>query len=576
MYTVGHFTGRHRAGIHFARRRLLGATAACALMAAAALQTSASAQVAVTSRTAEPTLAVANDASPPIPFADRIGKFALRGDHADDVAALRAFYSETSDRRLWVGDNGLTPRARAVIEEIGRADDWGLTVSSFVLPGDPTTGDAEAMLKAEAQISLAVMKYGRHARGGRFDPSKITVSLDRKPNLLPPSNVINGIASATEPDAYLRKLHPQHAQFEKLRQLYLKARAGTLEQPAAPVVEAAPEPTRKGKTRKAVAAKPATPPQITAERVLLNMEQWRWMPDNLGRLHVKANIPEFLLRVYKDGREIYNERVVTGTPANQTPIFSKDMEVVVFQPGWGVPSGIKVKELLPGLLAGRDPISGRGLVVRRNGREVSPHSIDWRATDIRKVSIVQPPGPSNALGQVKFLFPNKHDVYMHDTPAKGLFNSSVRAYSHGCVRVRNPMKFAEVLFAETDGWSPQRVASLSRGKPENEVPLPGHVEVHLTYFTVTVDDEGKAHTFRDIYGHERLIKAGLEGRAEQVAKKTEDLTLLRQSIVGNARNVRRTTYREDREERRQTRTVRNNRPSPRPSGGGGGGWFSLF
>ncbi len=576
MYAVRHIAGLHPAGRSRARLQLLGATAAAALIAAAALHGSASAQVAVTSRTAETAPSAATDASAQLPFAERIGKFAMRGDHPDDIAALRAFYSETPDRRLWVTDAGLTPSARAVIDEISRADDWGLSVSSFLLPGVPTTGDAEAMLKAEAQLSLAVLKYGRHARGGRFDPSKITESLDRKPNLIPPANVINGIAMAPEPDAYLRRLHPQHAQFEKLRQLYLKARAGMLEEPATPVAEVPAEPTRKRSKRKTVAAKPAAPPQITAERVLLNMEQWRWMPDNLGRLHVKANIPEFLLRVYKDGREIYNERVVTGTSANQTPIFSKDMEVVVFQPGWGVPSGIKVKELLPGLLAGRDPISGRGLVVRRNGREVSPHSIDWRSTDIRKVSIVQPPGPSNALGQVKFLFPNKHDVYMHDTPAKGLFNSPVRAYSHGCVRVRNPMKFAELLFAETDGWSPQRVASLSRGKPENEVPLPGHVDVHLTYFTVTVDDEGKAHTFRDIYGHERLIKAGLEGRAEQVAKKTEDLTSLRQSLVGNARNVRRTAYSDDSEERRQTRSARNNRLSaPRPSGGGGG-WFSLF
>lgn len=460
----------------------------------------------------------------------------------EDVAALQAYYASNPDKPLWTESGKISGRGLAAIAEIGRADDWGLSRAAFQLPTSAATNDPVAALDAEARITLAVLKYARHARGGRMDPTRLGEAIDRTANLLAPAKVLEGIASAAAPGDYLRKLHPQHPQFQKLRQLYLALRTAKAEPQPSPVAEE-PAPPENGRRRKAAKAKAkAAPVILTAERVLINMEQWHWMPDDLGAMHVMVNIPEFELKVIKNSAVIHTERVVTGKVANPTPIFSKDMQTVVFQPGWGVPSGIKVKELLPGLLSGRDTISGRGLVVRRNGRDVSPSSINWQTTDIRKVDIVQPPGPRNALGVVKFLFPNKHDVYMHDTPSKHLFSADMRAFSHGCVRVRNPVKLAEILFAETAGWSPSRVAGLVRsGKPENQVPVAGPIGVHMTYFTVVVDDAGKPQTFRDIYGHEPKIALGLEGRIEQVARKTENLAAVRQRLVSqaSARNSRR-------------------------------------
>ena len=454
----------------------------------------------------------------------------------EDVAALQAYYAANPDRPLWLESGKLSIRAQAAIAEIGRADDWGLTAGAFALPALEAGNDAPAQAEAEARLSLAVLKYARHARGGRMDPTRLGEAFDRTANLLSPAKVLEDVAKASAVDDYLRRLHPQHPQFEKLRRLYLALRSGRVEQtPPAPVAEQQPEPG-KGRRRKAAQEKKApAPTPLTAERVLVNMEQWRWMPADLGALHVMVNIPEFALKVVKQGSVIHTERVVTGQAANPTPIFTKDMQSVVFQPGWGVPPGIKVKELLPGLLAGRDTISGRGLVVRRGGRDVSPSSIDWHSTDIRRVDIVQPPGPRNALGVVKFLFPNKHDVYMHDTPSKHLFNAEVRAFSHGCVRVRNPVKLAEVVFAETAGWGAGRVASLVKGgKPENQVMVSGQIGVHLTYFTVVVDDDGKPQTFRDIYGHEPKVRLGMDGRIDQVARKTENLAAVRSRLVSQA------------------------------------------
>lgn len=522
-------------------------------------------------RTAPPTLAMR--------AGERAAQFGKSDAHVDDIAAVKAYYTANPDKALWIEGSALSARAKAAIEEIGRADDWGLKASSFVLPAVAST-DPASLADAEAQLSLAVLKYARHARGGRLDPTQLTDAIDRTANLVAPAKVLGDLATASSTDDYLRKLHPQHPQFERLRQLYLSLRAGKAEPQPAPVV-AAPveeEPSNKKGRKKKQAAVPVAPPAVTAERVLFNMEQWRWMPDDLGRLHVMVNIPEFQLRMIRDGRPIHVERVVTGSVANQTPIFSKPMQTVVFQPGWGVPPSIKVKELLPGLLAGRDPVGGRGYRMSYRGREVSAGSIDWRSVDIRKVSIVQPPGPSNALGMVKFLFPNKHDVYLHDTPSKSLFNADMRAFSHGCVRVRNPMRFAEVIFAETGGWTPTRVASLARGKPENQVPVPGEIGVHITYFTIVVEDDGKIESYRDIYGHEARLHGALEGRLAQVARKTQDLNAVRSSLIGRTSSRRVASADDDDDDAPRARgsSGRSRGAAGRPVNRGGGGGFFWF
>ncbi len=142
---------------------------------------------------------------------------------------------------------------------------------------------------------------------------------------------------------------------------------------------------------------------------------------------------------------------------------------------------------------------------------------------MRAFHIFQPPGNSNALGQVKFLFPNKHDVYMHDTPSKSLFNQNVRAYSHGCMRVRDPLKFAEMLLGDDQGWPMSRVVQMANSGPQNnEVRLKRRVPIHVTYFTTWVDDDGKLKNFTDIYGHENRIQLGLEGKAHLIAQPREE------------------------------------------------------
>ena len=202
------------------------------------------------------------------------------------------------------------------------------------------------------------------------------------------------------------------------------------------------------------------------KQILVNMERWRWLPHDLGGFYVTVNIPEFMLRVVEDGKPIHSTRVVVGKPDKQTPIFSDEMEEIVFNPYWNVPNSIKNEEIAPYMGQGGGFFGGgvdtsvlqrHGLRIKYGNRDVDPDTIDWTRNDIRNFDLVQPPGPTNVLGRVKFVFPNSHDVYMHDTTQKFLFNNPVRAESHGCMRVQYPEKLAEILLAHDKGWSPARV-----------------------------------------------------------------------------------------------------------------------
>jgi len=421
-----------------------------------------------------------------------------------DRDGLIAAYNAREGRPIWMTPKGATPGALKVAAEIAKAGDWGLDASAFDVPAlgaassDGADLSPETVADAEVRLSLAVLKYARYARGGRFEPTDITPYLDRKAPLREPASVLEQIASATEPDAYLRKLNPQNIQFERLRQRYLAVRN-----------EPAP---RKGPSE--------------AERILANMEQWRWMPDDLGAFHIWVNIPEQLLRVVRDGRVIRTERIVVGKPDAQTPIFSNEMKHLIFHPFWFVPDSIKINEILPGLRRGRRVLARQNLRLQLNGKDVDPSRYNWSRTDIRRFHVYQPPGRRNALGIVKFMFPNKHAVYMHDTPSKSLFKASARAFSHGCMRVQHPVEFAELILAEDQGMSPEQVRALAASDaPENnQINLSRHIPVHMVYFTMRVEDSGKVSTFKDIYGHEERIRLALAGKMNLIQPVSEPKT----------------------------------------------------
>lgn len=423
----------------------------------------------------------------------------------DDLAAAVAYYAEHK-APLWTDKAGLTARGKQVAAEIAKADDWGLQARAFELPAEIVApASPEALAEAEAKLALAVLGYARHARGGRFDPPSISRKFDQKPAVFEPRSVLQGIASAEAPDAYLRGLHPSHPQFERLRQALLALRAAA-----------------SGTTPTGTKERPAA----TAQQLVVNMERWRWMPSELGAFYVWNSIPEQMTSVVENGKVVMSEKIVVGKTSSPTPIFSADMQFVIFHPSWGVPAGIKSHELGPKLRSSgsswfsfKPPASAvlraHGLIASRGGRPVDPDSIDWGQANINSFHFTQPAGARNVLGIVKFRFPNKHDVYMHDTQERHLFGGAVRAFSHGCMRVQNPMHLAEVLLAHDKGWSKDEVkAAERRGE---QVTLTTPIPVHNTYFTVTVDDAGRIAARSDLYGLDSRVASALEGREVSIA-----------------------------------------------------------
>ena len=504
-----------------------------------------------------------------------------RGDGLDraDRDVLKAFYAEPGRAPMWVADGDLSRRARAVMAEISRADDWGLSRVAFELPDARLARVSQrALADAELKLDLAILKYARHARGLGVDPMQAGQNSDYKPGPIAPKVVLNAIASADKPDSYLRGLHPKHPQFMRLRQALMKLRGGRSEASALAALPEGPnlrpgtthpqiasvrrqlgvrsDPGRDdfydtrleaavrmvqrqhelhpdgvitNSTRAALNDDARNSPKVGArgntsteiQRIILNMERWRWMPAHLGDLYVWNNIPEYATWIVKRGEPIHSAKLIVGKIDNQTPIFSANMRNVVFHPEWVVPDSIKVQELLPQLR----PRQGRGqgasdidilrqhnLRVTYEGQPVDASTVNWSQVDMRRFYFIQPPGPKNVLGVVKFRFPNRHDVYMHDTSERFLFDKQARVFSHGCLRVQDPVRFAEIILGEDKGWSSAQVQALLAGPINNEITLSRKIPVHVTYFTAVADAEGKVRFTGDPYDKDARLAAALAGR----------------------------------------------------------------
>src|SRR5262245_946370 len=421
------------------------------------------------------------------------GSVASRGNGGEaDSAALKAFYAQRT-APLWFANDVFTSRAQAAVAEIGQADSWGLQAAAFDLPRPAEAmATVEARAAAELKLSVAVLSYARAARGGRLDPAAVSRKFDQKPPVYDPGSLLLAIAEHADVAAYLRQLNPRHEQFARLRQALLDARA---------------RPGEAGNSS-------------TVRRLIANMERWRWLPDDLGDFYVWDSVPEQMTRVVDRQEVTLAEKIVVGKPSTPTPIFSANMQFVIFHPSWGVPAGMKVEELWPQLRntgggwfssypLASTVLAGHGLYVSRGGHPINPDAVDWSSADIRQFEFTQPPGPKNVLGIVKFRFPNKHDVYMHDTPERHLFGGAVRAFSHGCMRVQNPVRLATVLLAHDKGWSANEVEGYVRRG--GEIALSKPIPVHVTYFTAVVDDAGKVQYFPDIYGLDDRVASALEG-----------------------------------------------------------------
>ncbi len=473
-------------------------------------------------------------------------------DPKDRIAAgLRSFYAARGFAPAWTADGRPTARASAGLSRLSKADTDGLDPARYAI-APAAAADAPGAASLELSVSRSLALFAREASAGRTQPRAVWALATLKPEPPDAGSVLSTLSQSADIAAALDAYNPPHEGFRRLKLALARIAAERAEDPepvpTGPPLKLGMQDARVEVIRRRLAVTaPADDPTLydatvrdavtafqlmtglTADGilgaltvrvmnggrkqdrtalVLANMERWRWMPRDLGRDHVFVDIPAFELAIVREGVPRFRTRVVVGAPTTPTPVFSDEIEFIVVNPFWNVPVSIASKEMLPSIQANPD-----GYFARRNyevvvdGRVVPPSSVAWNEATIRRVRIRQRPGDGNALGNLKFMFPNEHSVYLHDTPSKALFDKPVRAFSHGCVRVENPLAFADALLEGHSKWNGERLRKMIGGR-EARVDLTEPMPVHLAYFTAVATADGTLSLRGDPYGLDaRTIRA---------------------------------------------------------------------
>jgi L,D-transpeptidase YcbB len=470
----------------------------------------------------------------------------IKGASARDARASRlaigVFYFERGFAPFWTVEDGLTPRAKSTLARLGRARDDGLDLSAFKLPAaDANSATPAQRAQAEIELSQAVIAYASQASGGRIDPASISSQVTAKPEAVDPFKALALVTAATDPGAALEDFNPPQKAYRDLRDKLAQLRTETapvaripagpmlkigMVDPRVPLIRArfGLDALAEGQTSSAlvydarvaglvadfqranglqpsglltantVLALSGGPSSRQEAAIIANMEMWRWEPREMGAERVEVNVPDYTLKVTKGDEIIHRARVIVGKPTTPTAIFSNSIKYLLVNPAWNVPLSIIKKEMMPKLALDPDYLKRAGFEVTQKGDTMT---------------VRQPPGEHNALGHILFMFPNEHSIYLHDTPGRGLFASQTRAFSHGCVRVDDPMRLGELVMGGSEtGWSQARLRSLV-GNVEHTIFLPHPLAIHIEYFTAFVDDAGALQMRDDIYGLTHRVEAAL-------------------------------------------------------------------
>lgn len=506
---------------------------------------------------AEPVKAASNVPAADQPVADKLkdiigAKTSRHFDRKNERAAIEKFYGARDFAPVWTQAGSLTNAAKGVIARLKDAASDGLNPADYPVPDFAAATTPDALADAELKLTASMFDYARQAQSGRMHWSQVSGDILYPEHPTDPSEVLTKVTTAADASAALDSYNPPQKLYKELKAKLAELRG----QGNGPVIEIADGPALKytpaGKKQAEIVVEDPRVPQLRAKLgltenvsdirydaavaeavrkfqsgaemkatgilddktvkaintpkrdkqidvVLVNMERWRWLPRDLGApslgdAYVILNIPDYTLKVMQRGQQVWTTRVVTGKPGTHaTPLLTETMKYITVNPTWNVPPSIVYNEYLPALQQDPTVLQRMGLKLEQN-RDGSVH-------------ISQPPGEANALGRIRFNFPNKFLVYQHDTPDKNLFAREDRAFSHGCMRVQNPDQYASVLLniaMPNEKYTPERVRSMY-GKSEIDLKFPTPVPVNITYQTAFVDEGGKLQFRKDVYGRDATM-----------------------------------------------------------------------
>ena len=462
---------------------------------------------------------------------------------------LGSFYGKRGYQPVWFTPAGLRPQAAELIQAIPALGADGLDIRRYQPQrlqslvdemketksfDDPET--QRRLVDLDVELTYTYLSLATHLASGRLQPDKLRVEWYTKPRYVDLDARLDQALAAEDAGEIvkiLRSLTPPHPDYQRLAQALAAHRAiaakggwGTV--PAGPDLEKGDRGPRvaalrhrlsipggdafddaladavsrfqrshglevTGEVDESTLAELNVPVQDRIRQLQVNMERWRWLPGSFGDRYILVNVPEFKLDLVEGGKTVYTMRVVVGKDQSRTPAFSDKMTYLELNPAWNIPDSIAEKEILPKLAADPGYLASHDM-------EVIPGS------DNR---LRQRPGPDNPLGQIKFMFPNEFDIYLHDTPADHLFSRTERDFSHGCIRLEKPIELANILLKGDPKWTPEALQAAIDSGEQKTITLEHPLPVHILYWTAWVEPDGAVQFRKDIYGHDEQLERAL-------------------------------------------------------------------
>jgi murein L,D-transpeptidase YcbB/YkuD len=399
--------------------------------------------------------------------------------------AERQFYDARGNLPAWIDADTASPRLGALLDALKHSEDHGVDPARYGLDRfqqivtqaeeNKHRYEIERVPEIDTRLTYAYLQYAADLLGWSGNPEAIHTNWIRANNKADLAEQLAKAVSSNHVRETLEELAPTHPQYKGLQAALARERQN---------------------------------PTGHLDQIRMNLMRWRWMPRELGDRYVFVNVPAYQMQVMEGEKPVLAMRVIVGDPKHQTPLFNDEMTTIVFSPNWNVPESIIRKEMLPRLVNDPGYLERQDIqVVGTSGQVIDAEAVDWGdESSVAGLHFRQEPGPKNALGLVKFQFPNAFDVYMHDTPQDALFNKERRALSHGCIRLENPVALAQYVLRDNPNWTTEKIADAMNAGEEHAVPLKEHLPVHIAYFTAWVNPDGSVTYTDDPYGLDEVQK----------------------------------------------------------------------